>query len=103
MSSSLEYFHSIPYSDDKMTGHVSNRTYETSVRYEPATGLFVHRVDDMLRGGRVHEHYFSSLREFVIWHYQRYNYVCWADYPYEKEVKVVSGEVANLLLSPEKL
>jgi hypothetical protein len=42
--------------------------------------------------GRTHEHYFDTLREFVIWHYTQHDWVVPDGYPAEDEVTVRYSE-----------
>ncbi len=83
MSSPL-YYHSI-YIDGPWE-YKTNRVFESYAWKEGA--IFVNRTQDGLTGA-VHEHYFSSLREFVIWHYRYLGYeISDESHPYENEVNL---------------
>ena len=52
------------------------------------TGSVYVQVDEDPQTGRRHELYFDSLREWVIWHYQKQGFtINDQHYPFEKEVK----------------
>jgi len=77
------YFHTIaPCSCENRD---SSYVHEVRVIW---TGSVYLQVDEDPQTGRRHELYFDSLREWVIWHYQKQGFTdINHDYPFEEEVK----------------
>lgn len=63
------YIHTIPFAQVISGG--TDLVFQATARREGR--LFVNRTHDYA-SGRVHERYFSSLEEFVRWHYKALGY-----------------------------
>lgn len=79
------YFHSVPISSVEFPHTVL--THETAVT--KLCSVYHHRTVDADTGA-VHERYFYSLKDFVIWHYEHLGYkILDRTWPFEEEIKVL--------------